>query len=177
MIGPVVSPIISGFVSASYLTWRFCFWILLIVGVAILIPQFVWLPETFGPVLLIDKAKRLRAETGDDSFVAPAELEDRSVRRMLKLTLTRPLEMLFTEAIVAAISLYLAFVYGTFYMTFQSYPIIFQGKDKTLFNVSVFYIAPNRQLTVPQASTVSPRASQGWHSSQCASAPPSLVSP
>ncbi|KAF8451557.1 major facilitator superfamily domain-containing protein [Terfezia claveryi] len=127
MVGPVVSPIISGFVSVSYLTWKFCFWILLIVGVATLIPQIFWLPETFGPILLIDKAKRLRAETGDDSFVAPAELEDRSVGKMLKLTLTRPLEMLFTEAIVAAISLYLAFVYGTFYMTFQSYPIIFQG--------------------------------------------------
>ncbi|KAF8428101.1 hypothetical protein EV426DRAFT_704995 [Tirmania nivea] len=45
-------------------------------------------PVVRGSVLLIDKAKRLRAETGDDSFVAPAELEDQTVGNMLKLTLT-----------------------------------------------------------------------------------------
>jgi len=128
MIGPVISPIISGFVSASYLSWKFCFWILLIIGMILLVLQVFWQPETFGPALLIEKAKRLRVETGDDSFVAPAELEDRSVGRVLKAAFTRPLEMLFTEGIVAATSLYLAFVYGTFYMSFQSYPIIFQGQ-------------------------------------------------
>lgn len=128
MIGPVLAPLVSGFVSPTYLTWRFCFWILLIIGNLILIPQLWLLPETFGPTLLVQKAKKLRAETGDNTFAAPAELEDRSKQRILRVAVTRPLEMLFTEAIVGCVSLYLAFVYGTFYMTFQSYPIIFQGK-------------------------------------------------
>lgn len=128
MIGPALAPIVSGFVSPTYLTWRFCFWILLIIGILILVPQLWLLPETFGPALLVQKAKKLREETGDDTFVAPAELEDRSIRRILRVAMTRPLEMLFTEAIVGCVSLYLAFVYGTFYMSFQSYPIIFQGK-------------------------------------------------
>lgn len=128
MIGPTLAPMVSGFVSPTYLTWRFCFWILLIIGNLILIPQLWLLPETFGPTLLVQKAKKLRGETGDNTFAAPAELDDRSIKRVFIVAMTRPLEMLFTEAIVGCVSLYLAFVYGTFYMTFQSYPIIFQGK-------------------------------------------------
>ena len=38
-------------------------------------PLLLFLPETYAPVILKRKAQRLRKETGDNTMVAPAELE------------------------------------------------------------------------------------------------------
>ena len=101
------------------------------------IPICFYAPETFGPVLLQQKAKRLRKETGDDFIVAPMELDNRKVRTILANSFATPFKMCFTEAIVGLSSLYLGLVYGTFYLSFQSYPIIFTGKSIFLVVVDV----------------------------------------
>lgn len=117
MIGPTISPIISGFVSASYLGWRFTFWIATIVGGLFYIPV-ILCPETFGPILLLKRAHRLR-EAGAEDVVAPLELDDRSMASIFKTTLTRPFRMFFKESIVLLTSLFLSLIYGTFYLFFQ----------------------------------------------------------
>ena len=87
-------------------------------------------PETFAPVLLLKKAKRLRSQ-GEDDVIAPVELEDRSLKAAIKTNTSRPFRMFFRETIVLAIGLYLSMIYGTFYLFFQSYNLIFQGKFKS----------------------------------------------
>lgn len=86
------------------------------------------LPETYGPVILKKRARRLRKETGNPSIFAPIELEKKGAKQILTITLTRPLRMLVFEAIVLFTSLYLAFAYAIFYMFFEAYPIIFEGE-------------------------------------------------
>ncbi|KAF7864362.1 hypothetical protein EAF04_006496 [Stromatinia cepivora] len=123
--GPVVAPIISGFISPA-LGWRWTFWIVLIVAGASWIPL-VFLPETYGPVLLLKRAKKLRKETGNPEIFAPIELEKQDLKQMITVTLTRPVRMLFFELIVLAACSYLALAYGIFYMYFEAFPIIFEG--------------------------------------------------
>lgn len=124
-VGPLTAPIISGFIS-PVLGWRWTFWIGLIIAGASWIPL-LFLPETFGPVLLLKRAKKLRKETGNPEIFAPIEMEKQDLKQMITVTLTRPIRMLFFELIVLAACSYLAFAYGIFYMYFEAYPIIFQG--------------------------------------------------
>lgn len=93
--GPSIGPIVSGFITVGevvschyfdimnevsdinnqadiwYQEWRWVFWILTIfAGICFLIIVF-FVPETYAPAILMEKAKRLRKETGDDRWYAP----------------------------------------------------------------------------------------------------------
>ena len=125
MVGPTLSPVIGGFVSASPAGWRMVFWLDVMIAGLSYIP-FFWCPETFAPVLLLRKAARLRSQ-GETDVIAPLELEDRSLKSSIKTTLSRPFRMFWYESIVLLVSLYLSLIYGTFYIFFQSYPLIYKG--------------------------------------------------
>ncbi|KAG0648840.1 Polyamine transporter 3 [Hyphodiscus hymeniophilus] len=125
-IGPLIAPIISGFVAPTSLGWRWSFWIGLIFAGASW-PALLWLPETYGPVLLTRRARKLRASTNNPNIFAPLELEKKGFKQMATVTLTRPLRMLVFELIVLATCIYVSVAYAIFYMYFTAYPIIFEG--------------------------------------------------
>lgn len=50
----------------------------------------------------------------------------KSIQHQLKIALTRPWILLFKEPIVFLISLYHSIIYGTLYMCFAAFPIVFQ---------------------------------------------------
>jgi hypothetical protein len=87
----------------------------------------LWLPETYGPVLLSRRAARLRKTTQNPNIFAPFDLEKKGWKQMATVTLTRPLRMLIFEPIVSATCIYLSLIYGIFYMYFEAYPMIFEG--------------------------------------------------
>ncbi len=49
---------------------------------------------------------------------------------MIRVVLFGRLHMLLLEAIVLWVCVYLAFIFATFYLFLEAYPIIFQGKVK-----------------------------------------------
>lgn len=124
MFGPLLGPISSGFIAP--ISWRWAFWLNLIFA-GITWPFLLVCPETYSPVILERRARRLRKETSSTSIVAPIELEKKGMMELLTVVLTRPIRMLFFEAIVLASCLYLSFAYAIFYMFFQAFPIIFEG--------------------------------------------------
>ena len=124
-IGPLLGPIISGFISPA-LGWRWSFWIALLIAGISWIPL-LFLPETYAPVILQRRAAQIRATTRRKNNFAPLELEPKGWRTFLTVVLARPLRMFFTEAIVLFTCLYLALIYAIYFMFFQSYPVIFQG--------------------------------------------------
>lgn len=86
------------------------------------------MPETYGPVVLKRRAQKLRKDTGNSSIVSPLELDSRDLKQMMLITVSRPFRMIFHESIVSLTSLYLALAYAIFYLYFEAYPIIFQGR-------------------------------------------------
>jgi len=64
--GPVVGPVIGGYIAQHLDTWRWTEWITLIMSGLVLFLVIFFLPETYPPVLLKWKAKHLRAITGDE---------------------------------------------------------------------------------------------------------------
>ncbi|KAJ5937316.1 hypothetical protein N7454_004971 [Penicillium verhagenii] len=107
-LGPTLGPVIGGFLGEN------AGWSLLV-------------PETYAPVLLRKRAERLSKITGK---VYRSKLDiDRgkvSARNAFGTALKRPWILLFSEPIVFLLSLYMAIVYGTLYMLFDAFPIIFQ---------------------------------------------------
>lgn len=125
MVGPTFAPMIGGYVSVSPEGWRMAFWIGVIVA-GLTLPLLVFCPETYGPILLVHRARVMRNK-GDKDAIAPLELDERSLSSIFATALTRPFRMFWKESIVFLTSIFLALLYGTFYLFFTSYPLIFQG--------------------------------------------------
>jgi hypothetical protein len=87
----------------------------------------LFLPETYGPTLLARRARKMRKENPSAQVFAASEMEHRDLGSIMKRVLTRPLRMLVTEMIVSSASMYLALVYGIYYMSFQAWPLIFEN--------------------------------------------------
>lgn len=111
--GPLAGPIASGFIAV--VSWRWAYWLQLIIAGATW-PVLLIMPETFAPIVLKAKAKKMRKEGKKDAY-APTELEKRDMRELLVVVLTRPVRMFLFEGIVLCSCLYTAMVYAIFYST------------------------------------------------------------
>ena len=126
LLGPTLGPVIGGYVSASSLGWRWNFYILTLMTAVIFVFT-VWLiPETYPPVLLERKAKKLRKETGNENLKAPSELSGRTPGQLLLLNVIRPTKMLVKSPIVFLLSLFIAVIYGYLYIMFSTMTIVFR---------------------------------------------------
>lgn len=67
----------------------------------------------------------MRKDTGDDNYYAPIEKVTMTFAKRLETILVRPFKMFFLEPMLFAITIYMSFVYGTVYMLFEAYPIVF----------------------------------------------------
>ena len=86
----------------------------------------LYVPETYAPVLLRRRAAKLSEMTGK-VYVSKMDLANKAPRaQQVKTTLLRPWILLFREPIVFLTAIYLAIVYGTLYLMFAAFPIVFQ---------------------------------------------------
>ncbi|OSX62324.1 hypothetical protein POSPLADRAFT_1143698 [Postia placenta MAD-698-R-SB12] len=126
-IGPVLGPIVGGFITMSYLGWRWVFWIMMIFAGLCTVIAIIFVPETYAPILLQQKARRLRKAdpVRNADLYAEHERADWSVKGVLHRTLYRPIKMLAVEPILLLVTLYLSLVYGVLYALFEALPFIF----------------------------------------------------
>jgi hypothetical protein len=86
----------------------------------------IWFPETYAPVLLRQRAERLSKATG---HVYRSEFEREKplhIGSLMRKSLLRPWQLLFMEPIVFLLSLYLAIIYGTLYLLFAAFPVVYE---------------------------------------------------
>ncbi|KAI9375631.1 major facilitator superfamily domain-containing protein [Aspergillus egyptiacus] len=125
-VGPVLGPIIGGFLTESFLGWRWTAWITLIASGSFGTIAWFVVPETYHPVLLQRRAARLRRETGNQDLYAVLDRNRPTFSDIVRKYLFRPVQMLFLEPILILITIYLALVYGILYLFFGAYPVSFQ---------------------------------------------------
>ncbi|KAL4768460.1 major facilitator superfamily domain-containing protein [Aspergillus nidulans var. acristatus] len=125
-LGPVLGPIIGGFLGMTK-GWRWVLGFLAIFSGAVWIAGSLLLPETYAPVLLRRRAEKLSRITGK-VYRSKSDIEQGKVsfQASFKLALSRPWILLFREPIVFLLSVYMAIVYGTLYMLFAAFPIVYQ---------------------------------------------------
>ncbi|KAI0126306.1 major facilitator superfamily domain-containing protein [Xylariales sp. AK1849] len=126
-VGPALGPVVAGFLQLKE-DWRWSFYVLLWLGAGTAIIMFT-IPETYGPAILMNRARRIRKAKipGYENVKAPVEDTDRSLASVYKIALTRPWMILF-DTISFLCAVYMSIVYTLLYMLFSIYPIVFQQK-------------------------------------------------
>ena len=125
-IGPVAGPIMGGFITQSYLGWRWTAWITLIMAAFFGPLAFFICSESYAPVLLQRKAAKIRFETKNWTTHAPADENQIDAKAIINKYLLRPFIMMALEPILVLITLYMSVIYGILYLFFEAYPIAFQ---------------------------------------------------
>lgn len=126
-VGPALGPVIAGFLELKE-DWRWSFYVLLWLG-GVTAVLMLTIPETYAPIVLYNKAKRVRAAKipGYENVKAKVEDSDRTLVDIYKVAITRPWIILF-DPISLLCAIYMAVVYTLLYMLFTIYPIVFQEK-------------------------------------------------
>ncbi|KAI0050469.1 MFS polyamine transporter [Auriscalpium vulgare] len=129
-LGPALGPLVGGFIVESSLGWRWVFWILMIFAGVCWVVALLFQPETYAPVILLAKARRLRKAdpVANKDLYAESEKQDWSLRAVLHRTLFRPVVMLLKEPILVLVTIYLSVVYGIIYALFEALPVVFIHK-------------------------------------------------
>ena len=126
-VGPFASPSIGGFITMSYLGWRWTMYISAIMGFLGFGLMIFFYKETYAPAILVAKAGRLRRETHDWRIHAKQEEIEVDFHELLTNNFSRPIRMLISEPIVLLMTIYMSFVYGLMYAFLGAYPLVFQG--------------------------------------------------
>uniref|UniRef100_A0A8H8CER2 Major facilitator superfamily (MFS) profile domain-containing protein n=1 Tax=Psilocybe cubensis TaxID=181762 RepID=A0A8H8CER2_PSICU len=131
LLGPAIGPVCGGWI-AERSTWRWVFWSTSLVDVIVQVTGLFYLRESYAPVLLERKADQIRKRM--DIEREPQRLvrtvfdsagDSRTWKNIFKKALTRPFQLFAFENIVQILGIYMAFVYGIFYIFLTSAPIIF----------------------------------------------------
>ncbi|KAI1344293.1 major facilitator superfamily transporter [Xylariaceae sp. FL0016] len=182
-LGPSVGPIAGGFLGESA-GWRW------VEGLMAAFTGVMWIiccllvPETYAPILLRRRAEKLSKITGK-VYVSKMDAGQpkQTLAQKFKIALSRPWILLFREPIVLLTSLFMAIVYGTLYMMFAAFPIVFQqqrGWSPGIGGLAFLGVAVGMTLAVIYSGYDNARYAkiveeQGGNAAPEARLPPSLI--
>ncbi|OLN90000.1 putative transporter C1529.01-like protein 9, partial [Colletotrichum chlorophyti] len=125
VMGLAIGPIAGGYI-CQYATWRWAFWSVVIVNVAVQTAAFFCLRETYAPRLLQLKAMKLRKQYKNSSYTTEWEQKNLTLLGLLRTSMTRPWAMLFTQPIIQSLALYQAYNFGILYLIISSFPMLWE---------------------------------------------------
>lgn len=138
---PILAPIV-GAALVQHTTWRWIQYLMGMMGFLAFLLLFFFLPESYVPVILTKKARDLRESSGNWGIHHPHENIKINIKTIFSRTVAKPVRMLTYEPILLLVSIYTAFVYGMFYLSLISYPVVFHtGYKMSRFVSTLPYIA------------------------------------
>ncbi|KAL2289330.1 hypothetical protein FJTKL_02333 [Diaporthe vaccinii] len=125
LIGPVIGPLAGGFITENT-TWRWAFWATSIAAGIIQVTLYFFLPESYTPVILQRRRNRLAKETGNQNlYTAYNHEQTATLIQAIGSAVVRPTRMLVTQPIMQLITLYIAYLFGLFYLIISTFPTVF----------------------------------------------------
>ena len=109
----------------SQLGWRWTAWLTLITSVFFGVLAFLTVPETYSPVLLQQRASRLRRATQNQSLYSFLDEHRPTLADIGIKYLARPFMMFLLEPILICFTVYLSLIYGILYLFLEAYPVAF----------------------------------------------------
>lgn len=124
--GPLLGPMLGGFISKNdNLGWRWTQYIPAMMAFTAAILAFFFQKESYGPIILVNKAAELRRLTKNWGIHAKQDEVEVDFNELITKNIGRPLRILFTETIVLLITIYMSFLYGILYLSLTAYSIVF----------------------------------------------------
>lgn len=125
-VGPIGGPIAGEFIVKSSLGWRWTEYVTAIMGFTLWIIAYLFVPETYAPVLLSRRATKIRFETKNWAIHAVHDEQQFDAKTIVTKYISRPFSMLICEPILLLVTIYMSIVYGILYLSFTAFPIAFQ---------------------------------------------------
>jgi MFS family permease len=107
-------------VIAQNLSYRWIFWIISMLAATTTILGVFFFPETFGQVLLLRRAKKLRKESGL-GYHTRFEKSAPTLEEKLSVSMTRPFRLLLKHPLVQALSLVQGYNFGINYIMLSTF--------------------------------------------------------
>ncbi|KAK9369740.1 major facilitator superfamily domain-containing protein [Lipomyces kononenkoae] len=125
--GPTIGTVVGSAIAISGNDgWRWTNYLCAIYTFIIAILSAIFVPETYHPVVLSKKAKKLRVTTQNWAWHSRQDELEMTINDILTKNLIRPFAMLMTP-IVAAMCTYGAFAYGILYLGIVAVPVEFRN--------------------------------------------------
>ncbi|PQK10882.1 hypothetical protein BB8028_0002g12000 [Beauveria bassiana] len=155
LLGPIIGPVVGGIV-AERLSWRWVFWVLVILSSLLSLFFLAFSRETYAPVLLQRKTDRLQRRpllrSKLDAGLTPRELFLRAILRPFKLLVFSP--------ICAICNVFVGIAYGYLYIMFTSITPLFEqqyGFDGVRAGLAFLGLGVGSMLGVAYFSSASDR--------------------
>jgi DHA1 family multidrug resistance protein-like MFS transporter len=123
LLSPILSPVAGGWIS-GHISWRWVYWIGLILSGAIYLLALLFLPETFSPMIIQWRTHHLRKVTGSDKYTCELEGKE-SLGKRLAHNLSRPVKFFTTEPIIISLGFYLVVIYVVIFTFLNGFEFIF----------------------------------------------------
>lgn len=134
-IAPNIAPLIAGFID-YYVNWRWVFRVMLIASGVVVIVVNIIVPETYAPVLLANKAARLRKQTGDPNYYGEFEKRDKNLGRAVKFYCTRPIMLFLMDPMMTLLCIYTGYLMAIVYFFFVAFPMVFED----IYNFTIYQV-------------------------------------
>ena len=123
-MGPMMGPFIGGFIQTTHsLGWRWNVYVPGMMGALAFSLNFLFLKESYAPIVLVSKAAELRRRTKNWGIHAKQEEVEVDFKELLTKNFTRPLRLLVTEPIILLVTLYMSLIYALLYAFLTAYPL------------------------------------------------------
>lgn len=140
LLGPTIGPLLGG-VTVQRLGWRWIFWLLTIICSVNTLAGYLFLHETYAPVILIWRKRRLEEERGPNKYRIEGE-DIRPLHVKLLTSLYRPIRILL-QPIVLIMSVYQALLFSTTYSLYTNMQAIYSDiYGFTTEQVGLTYLGP-----------------------------------
>lgn len=164
LVGGLVGPITGGYL-VEYISWPWCFYVISIAGGAVQILGFPFFHETYAPVLLQRRCKRLRKITNNPNLYT--EHDNVSLLELLRTSAIRPFKLLGTQPIVQVWSLYCAYIWGILYLIIATFPTVWRDiYGESISTGSLNYIS--QFVGMGLASQLGTRLADKYYLKRCA---------
>lgn len=140
-LGPVFGPLLSGFINQNT-NWRWTFWLINIWSAVMLVILVFFAPESYAPIILAKRAKKMRAETGNSDLYAEHEriMGGKSITKTIMISTTRPFQLLLNEYMLLLLCIWSALLLGILYLLFVAFPIVFSQHGFNLQEIGLAFL-------------------------------------
>ncbi|KAH8717851.1 MFS transporter prlG [Beauveria bassiana] len=165
LLGPIIGPVVGGIV-AERLSWRWVFWVLVILSSFLSLIFLAFSRETYAPVLLQRKTDRLRRRrrqqnNNNTEALLRSKLDAGLTPRELFLrAILRPFKLLVFSPICAICNVFVGIAYGYLYIMFTSITPLFEqqyGFDGVRAGLAFLGLGVGSMLGVAYFSSASDR--------------------
>ncbi|ORX95472.1 major facilitator superfamily domain-containing protein [Clohesyomyces aquaticus] len=122
-LGPAISPMVGSHINAAF-GWRWVFRTTGFLGILCFVLSVLFLSETYEPVLLERRARRMRKSTGNQNLRSKFASVLPPGKHFVNVML-RPLKLLLFSPNIFLVSFITAVGYGYMYMLYTTFPSVF----------------------------------------------------